>query len=491
MGQFSVKIPRLKGQFSTVFNTKPFSAIIVHSMSRFFRDQFQSEFYIRKLRRAGVEVVSITQQFDSDPTGNMVRQIIGTFDEYQSRENAKHTLRAMRENAKQDFWNGSIAPFGYQAMEVERRGTKVKKRLVVLEEEAAIVRQIYDWALGRSGPVHGVKAIVNKLNGNGVAMRGKPFHISNVHRILTSTTYAGEHVFNRICAKTREPKPQSEWVTSIVPAIMTREDYDIVQTGLAARSPKNASPRVVSGPTLLIGLAKCGTCGSGMTLRTGKSGRYRYYACGGCAQKGPTVCKGRAMPMATLDGMVTEHLVDKLFTPDRLKIVLEAYIARSSEAQTARQQRLATAKQRQTEISGKITRLLNLVANGLMEQSDSDLLSSLSKLKILRAAAVEEIELLENSSGTSSQRITPEKVEKLGQLLRHTMTNPDPVFRNTYIRLFVESVVVGDNEIRISGPKAALAKTAAGGTLPPAAAMVPSFVREWRPRRDSNPRPQD
>jgi site-specific DNA recombinase len=31
---------------------------------------------------------------------NMIRQIMELFDEYQSRENAKHTLRAMKENAR-------------------------------------------------------------------------------------------------------------------------------------------------------------------------------------------------------------------------------------------------------------------------------------------------------------------------------------------------------------------------------------------------------
>ena len=40
----------------------------------------------------------------------MVRQVFALFDEYQSKENAKDTLRAMQENARQGFWNGSKAP---------------------------------------------------------------------------------------------------------------------------------------------------------------------------------------------------------------------------------------------------------------------------------------------------------------------------------------------------------------------------------------------
>ena len=82
--------------------TKPaaFDVIVVHSFSRFFRDQFQLEFYVRRLAKAGVRLVSITQELGDDPMSNMIRQIMALFDEYQSKENAKHTLRAMKENAR-------------------------------------------------------------------------------------------------------------------------------------------------------------------------------------------------------------------------------------------------------------------------------------------------------------------------------------------------------------------------------------------------------
>ena len=54
------------------------------------------ELCIRKLRKHGVEVVSITQPTGDDPSQQMMRQIIGIFDEYTSRENGKNVMRAMR-----------------------------------------------------------------------------------------------------------------------------------------------------------------------------------------------------------------------------------------------------------------------------------------------------------------------------------------------------------------------------------------------------------
>src|SRR5215471_19351589 len=67
-----------------------FELILVHSYSRFFREAFEQEFYLRKLAKHGVRVVSITQPVgdESEPVQAMMRKVIALFDEYQSKENA-------------------------------------------------------------------------------------------------------------------------------------------------------------------------------------------------------------------------------------------------------------------------------------------------------------------------------------------------------------------------------------------------------------------
>ncbi|WP_246518582.1 recombinase family protein [Ancylobacter lacus] len=89
------------------------------SLSRFFRDHFELEFYVRKLAKNGVKLVSITQEMGDDPMHVMVRQIMALFDEYQSNENAKHVMRALKENARQGFWNGALPPIGYRIVAAE------------------------------------------------------------------------------------------------------------------------------------------------------------------------------------------------------------------------------------------------------------------------------------------------------------------------------------------------------------------------------------
>jgi DNA invertase Pin-like site-specific DNA recombinase len=80
----------------------------------------------------------------------MVSSILVSFDAYQSRENGKHTSRAMKENARQGFWNGNRPPFGYQTIEAGRRGESIKKALAVLQPEAEIVSRIFTMYVSRS-----------------------------------------------------------------------------------------------------------------------------------------------------------------------------------------------------------------------------------------------------------------------------------------------------------------------------------------------------
>jgi site-specific DNA recombinase len=253
-----------------------FDVILVHSFSRFFRDKFQLEFYVRRLAKIGVRLISITQELGDDPMSNMIRQIMALFDEYQSKENAKHTLRAMKENARQGFWNGALPPIGYRIIAGEQRGHRTKKTLEIDPFQAETVRLIFRLAWegdGTSGPM-GVKSITNHLNASGIRTRdGGRWGIAAAHDVLTRTTYIGRHRFNTKFWKTRERKPETEVVEMAVPPIIEVAEFEAVQALFKSRSPAWTAPRIVSGPTLLTGICFCAACGMAMTLRTGKSGR--------------------------------------------------------------------------------------------------------------------------------------------------------------------------------------------------------------------------
>ncbi|WP_439543388.1 recombinase family protein [Hyphomicrobium sp.] len=469
---------------------KPFDYVVVHSLSRFSRDSLHSEMYVRQLRKAGVELVSITQDIGADASGEFIRKVLNVFDEHQSRENAKHVHRAMLENSRQGFWNGSRPPFGYDTEIKERRGNKDKKVLVVNDEEARVVRKIFDLAVGADGRPLGVKAIASYFNERGISRRGRRFSTGGVHDILTSSTYHGRHHFNRTDSRNGRARPPSQWVEFPVPQIVDEETFTAVQALLQNRSPRRVAPRIVNGPTLLAGVARCGHCGAALIQNTGKGGLYRYYCCSRKLKEGATACKGLRIRMDRLDEVVTNEVASRILHPERLRALLEAYVRSSASRADDNKERLSRMRQTHKETQAAIVRLLELVEKGVMEAEDPSLKERLVGLKVQRDELARDIGELQKRVTSGEPALTADKIEKFAALLGDRLRNGPPEFRQAYARLAMREVTVTDQEIRISGSKAVLARAAAQG-LDNAPPGVLSFVREWRARKDSNFCPPD
>jgi DNA invertase Pin-like site-specific DNA recombinase len=469
---------------------RPFDAIVIHSYSRFFRETFEFEFYRQKLAKAGVELHSISQPTGSDAAGDLIRHVFTAFDEYSSRENAKHTLRAMKENARQGFWNGSQPPYGYRVVEAERRGHKLKKRLELDPAEAEVVREIYhlyQHGCDRRGPL-GVKSIAVHLNARGMRnRRGGRFSHKFVHQILTRETYTGRHWFNQVDSRSRKVKDRAEWIPSQVPAIIDLATQEQVRTALAKRNPKKTPPRIVSGPTLLTGLARCASCGGGMTLRTGKSGRYRYYVCASRAHQGPTACRGRSMPMDRLDGLVTDHFCGGVLEPSRLKTLLSELRNRAARQDDTSHRRLSALRRELRNLEAAQGNLLDAVERGLVGGDSNSFRARYNENEARREELIRLIASLDRElKAPLRQHLDDRKLGAFAAALRSRIESGDTALRKRYLRLFIDRVEVDDHEIRIRGPKSVLSRGAALG-IGSAPETVPSFAQEWRPLGEGKP----
>lgn len=462
---------------------RKFDAVLVHSYSRFARDAFDLEFYIRELRKRDVELISITQETGNDPMGEMVRKIMALFDEYQSKENAKHTLRAMKENARQGFWNGSPPPFGYETIEAERRGEKIKKRLSILESEARTVRTIFDlYLFGTAGHSLGVKAIACHLNRTGQRFRDNArFSTGLVYRTLTRETYAGRHHFNKSCVRTRKTKPPSEWVEFVTPVIIAPEKFALVQERLNSRQPKKQNPRLTNSPVLLSGIAVCSKCGGRMMLRTGKHGRYRYYTCADQATKGKDICEGQSIPVRALDDIVIKTLGEVAFTPARVKeLIAELNCHESASGKNAK----SNANRLRKELSRaekKIGNLYAAIENGTVEL-DAQLKSRINELKFSRENIIREIGKLSRPYGIPKKLISNDNLEIFCAGFKNQLADGSPEFKKAYLRLFVDRVEVDipNKEVRMTGQKSAVLGALTAKSLGDTDSVLTS-VQEWRP----------
>lgn len=472
-----------------------FDIVVVHSFSRFFRDHFELEFYVRKLAKNGVRLVSITQEMGDDPMHVMMRQIMALFDEYQSKETAKHVLRAMRENARQGFWNGSLPPIGYRTVDAEKRGAKIKKRIEIDPLHADTVRQMFNLAFegdGIDGPL-GVKAIATWLNDRNIRTRdGGRWGCGAVHLVLTRSTYMGRHEFNRY-GKDRKLNPPDEIVTMDVPAIIDEVMFERVQDHLKSRNPKVVPPAVVSGPTLFTGIIHCAKCGGAMTIRTGKYGRYRYYTCSTKARQGPKACPGMTVPMEKLDDLITNHLEQRLLRPERLEAILSNVLDRRQQFIERKRTHIAELNKRAAEADQRLKRLFQAIESGLADVGDVDLKERVEELRAIREQAKIDAERIVKSLENSGRRaITPEMLATFARIARERIRKDDGAYRRNHVRALAQRILVNDGEVRIIGSKADLLQVLSGHEGPGTRkGRVPSLVPKWCTQLDSNQWPSD
>ncbi|MBN9438269.1 hypothetical protein [Bosea sp. (in: a-proteobacteria)] len=132
-----------------------------------------------------------------------------------------------------------------------------------------------------------------------------------------------------------------------------------------------------------------------------------------------------------------------------------------------------------------MNRLYDAIENGITDYRDANFAQRVADAKLRVADGQERIEQLKCRRVLHGTRISDERVAAFSQKISERLRSADPAFRRAWLHLFVDRVVIGPEEIRILGPKQALAeglvqeKTGAG-------TIVPSFDRKWRARHDSN-----
>ena len=469
-----------------------FEVIIIHSLSRFFRDAIQFGIYERKLAKNKVKVISITQPTSDDSAGEMMRRIISTFDEYQSKENSKHVSRAMKENARQGYFNGSRPPFGYQAVATDRPASRgrIKKKLEIDEAEAGHVRQVYDWYLhGLEGRVMGCKEIVKHLAAKGILMRGSAWTLQKIHSMLSDPTYMGDYYFNMRDSKNKVTRPVEEWVKTSVPAIIDASTFERVRAMRESRAPNKTPPRRVSSPTLLTGLLKCGVCGHAMTLVTGKSGRYRYYKCTSRHTQGNHACTSGNMPMEKLDELVLAQLADKVFAPERLQVMMSQLRKHMQSSRNGQQERINELNRQIKKTEERQSRLLEAIETGTIELDEATQRRA-QQLKAAREALFIELAgVRRDTSLPALEYLKASQIDVFGKVLRQKLLAKESPLAKSYLNILVDEIVVQDKTATIKGSYAALAETMERIKSGSLNNQVPSFIPDWCARSDSNARP--
>jgi len=448
---------------------RPFDTIIVHSFSRFFRDHFQMEFYVRKLAKLGIKLIAITQDVGNEPYSQMIRQILALFDEHQSRENGKHTKRAMQENARRGNHNGR-PPFGFRhegTGEVGNKGRE-KKRLVREESEVPSVQRIYDLYLnGIGGHPVGMSAIAVYLNARKMLRRGLPWRIQTVSQVLSNPIYAGEYCWNLRSGKDRKRNPEGDIIRSAVPAIVSEETYKAVADRRRARQPATAPARRLASPYLLSGLLTCGCCGSGMVVSTGtsKGGKvYAYYTCQRKLSQGTKACASRRLAVSKLDHLILTALAEQILVPARVTAILEELTKALAVGSGQDQAQLRDLQGRLKEADTGYQRLMDAIEKGILPL-DEITRRRAQEHQRERAELLGEIGRIHARRGPPINVRSPKHIWAFTEATRNKLLDRESGFGRAYLGLLVNGIMVEPEKVTIKGNKTVLAAAIANMKL--------------------------
>lgn len=217
--------------------TKPFDIILVWKYSRFARNREDSIVFKTMLRKAGVQVISITEPFEDTPTGRLLEAMIESLDEFYSANLGEEVTRGMRESASRGFYVASYAPYGYRKVKVPD-GSRERPKLEIEPYQAPIVQRIFKEVTEGRGLVEVAKA----LNREGIiSPRGNSWGKTTIHKILTNEAYIGTLVWGRSSVRNLPPiRSEEAWA-----AIVSRDIFNHVQALLKERAFITTHPKRV------------------------------------------------------------------------------------------------------------------------------------------------------------------------------------------------------------------------------------------------------
>ena len=275
-------------------------------------------------------------------------------------------------------------------------------------------------------------------------------------------------------------KPRQEWVPVKVEPIVPEGLFLAVKEKLESRSPDRVPPRVVNCPTLLTGLLKCGVCGSGMTLATGKGGKYRYYKCSSRILKGKDTCTSENLPTELVDRLVLTSLADRVFTSSRVQAMLEGLRKRLRRSQTDQEGKLKQLTKEVESLQHRSNQLYEAVEKGLLPM-DETLTTRANKIQAQRQALLVEIAGLRRLKQMPLDALGEKKVQAFTTVLRERLIEKDRTFSKNYLKLLVDEIRYLDKQLVMKGSYTALARMVGESKKGTPQNGVPSFGLGWLP----------
>lgn len=419
-------------------------AVIVHKGDRFARNRYDAAIYKNFLKQHNVRLISVTENLQDNPESVILESVLEGMAEYYSLNLQREVRKGLRENALDARATGGKPPLGYDI-------DKLTQKLIINETEAEAVKMIFRMYLDG----YGYSEIINELNANGYkTKRGQTFGKNSINSILHNLKYTGVYTYNLVAPKykasgkpIRYGKAENEDVIQIdgaVPQIISKEDFEAVQTKMRERQHK-AGRYNAKANYLLSGKIYCGECDSPYSGNKRKARadhpEYISYRCS--RQNGKRKCSNKEIRKELIEEAVLKKISDIIFDSSMIPKILDNINDFIIEKESSVKLSKINAENRIKELSKQIDNLVDVIAN----TGSKAVIERLESLENEKAVIEDKIYRLNRE--LSKKMISKTQLKRLFSRAKNLFEQGTLDASKKLIDLFVERVDVYKDHIEI------------------------------------------
>lgn len=255
--------------------------VIVKDMSRMGRDYLKVGYYTESFfAERDIRYIAINDGVDSDKGDNDFTPFRNLFNDFYARDTSKKIRAVMRSKGNAGEHLCTNPPYGY------RKDPADKKKWIVDEEAAEVVKRIFNLCIAGKGPMQIAKVLTadkvltvkaHYAKQNGRTMPDNPYRwsVESIRGILERPEYTGCTVNFKTYSKSHKLKkrlqnaPENQRIfLNTQPAIIEEQVFERVQE---LRANKRRPAKQAERQGLFSGLLYCADCGSKLHFATGKN----------------------------------------------------------------------------------------------------------------------------------------------------------------------------------------------------------------------------
>lgn len=417
---------------------------------------------VEELRACGVQLVFVNRPLGTTPEDQLLLQVQSVIAEYERAKILERTRRGRLHAARAGRISTlSHAPYGYRYIDKHTGGGAAAYEVV--EDEARVVRQVFDW-VGREGC--SLREVGRRLQKMGIRTSSglSRWNPATLGGMVKNSAYRGQAGFgkSRLVQRRRlrpgrghaevpktpyvqQRQPLSAQILIPVPPLVDADLFAAAQQQVQ-QNRRSLRERHTGASHFLQGLALCACCGYALCGQ-GSKDRFYYRCLGrdGYRFCGRRLCSNRPQRTEDLDAAVWQDVCQLLSEPDRLRQEFERRQQGGLSDHPAQSERLRTLI---TKTKQGIGRLIDAYAAGLVEPHDFEPRIKRLKERLAKSEA-EWHQLAQEIKEQVDVQLFLNSFEDFAEQINESLTQANWQQRREILRALVKRVEVDNETVRI------------------------------------------